>query len=162
MKVVPRNVELLPAADITIHTSKGMWSAKAFLLPLLLIRRKQLVAAGGGSETDQVNHFLCLPGQNKSVGLEVFLLVSLKKKQKKNHEFTRACASVCARFFRTNAQLPPRDLANETGVMQQEWSRRRQHEWKPNGVRRRLQGLIWRVAAAAGRRGEEAEESGEG
>lgn len=136
-----------------------MWSAKAFLLPLLLIRRKQLVAAGGGSETDQVNQFLCLPGQNKSVGLEVFLLVSLKNKQKK-HEFTRACASVCARFFRSNAQLPPRDLANETGVMQQEWSRRRQHEWKPNGVRRRLQGLIWRVAAAAGRRGDGGERRG--
>lgn len=56
-------------------------------------------------------------------------------------------------FFRTNAQLPPRDLANETGVMQQEWSRRRQHEWKPNGVRRRLQGLIWQVAEAGGRGG---------
>lgn len=78
-KVDPRNVELLPAADITIHTSKGMWSAKAVFL--LLIRRKQLVAAGGGSETEQVNYFLCLPGQNKTVGLEVFL-VSFKKNKK--------------------------------------------------------------------------------
>lgn len=28
-KADPGNVELLPAADIAIHTSKGMWSAKA-------------------------------------------------------------------------------------------------------------------------------------
>lgn len=97
-KVVPRNVELLPAADITIHTSKGTWSAKAVLLPLLLIRRKQLVAAGGGSETDQVSHFLCLPGRNKSVGLEVFLLVSLKNKQKKTLIYARLCICVCTLF----------------------------------------------------------------
>lgn len=159
-KGVPRNFELLPAADITFHTSKGMWSVKAFFL--LLIRRKQLVAAGGGSETDQVNHFLCSPGQNKSVGLEVFLLVSLKKKQKKNMNL-RAAVHLCVHaFFAQNAQLPSRDLANETGVMQQEWSRRRQHEWKPNRVRRRLQGLIWRVAAAGRRGGGRRVERGEG
>lgn len=81
-------------------------------------------------------------------------MLVLKKTKKTKHEFTCPRASACARFFsRTNAQLPPRDLANETGVMQQEWSRCRQHEWKPNGVRRRLQGLIWQVAEAGGRGG---------
>lgn len=52
---------------------------------------------------------------------------------------------VRAHAFRTNAQLSPRDLANETDVLQQEWRRHRKHKWKPNGVRRRLRGLIWQV-----------------
>lgn len=79
-KVDPRNFGLLPAADITIRTSKGIWSAKAFFFFSLLIRSKQLVAAGEGSETDEVKHFLPLPGPNKSLGLQVLLLVSIKKK----------------------------------------------------------------------------------